>query len=174
MASGLEGGLVNIYDINTGSLIASLDGHSNHVFELELISDDVLASGSDDDTVRIWDLKNYTIKFILDSNGDKVYGLKLVSSNQLASVSKDTKITIWNTALGTYNTLSGHTSEIRYSIDMFNDGKTLVSGSYDLTIKLWNVNTGSCSNTISTGLKINSLAVLNSTLKSKIFIIHLA
>jgi WD40 repeat protein len=168
LASAFQGGLLYIYDINTGGLITSLIGHSGNVNELELINDDLLASAGDDNTVRIWDLKTYTNKFILTGHTDKVFGLKLVSSNLLASVSKDTTIKLWNiTSEALIRTVTGHTSEIRYYVDMFNDGQTLVSGSYDLSIKLWNVNSGLCSNTISTGLKTYSLAVLNSTLTSK-------
>ncbi len=171
LASGLQSGLLYIYDIKTGSLIASLIGHtSGNVNEIELINDDLLASAGDDNTVRIWDLKTFANKFTFTGHTNHVFGLKLVSPNQLASVSKDDMIKIWNITSGALiQSLTGHTGEIRYSIDMLNDGKTLVSGSYDLSIKLWNVNTVTYSNTISTGLKTYSLAVLNSTLKSKLF-----
>jgi F-box and WD-40 domain protein MET30 len=43
-----------------------------------------------------------------------------------------------------------------------NNGQTLVSGSFDETIKLWNWSTGECLSTLQTpGSTIRSLAVIN-------------
>ena len=58
-------------------------------------------------------------------------------------------------------TLTGHTRWIDMSIDLLNS-QTLVSGSEDGTIKLWNWSTGECLSTIQTpGSRIESLAVVN-------------
>ncbi len=57
-------------------------------------------------------------------------------------------------------TLSGHTNGIWYSVDLLNS-QTLVSGSLDQTIKLWNWSTGECLSTIkATGSVVYSLAVI--------------
>ena len=54
----------------------------------------------------------------------------------------------------------GHTSTIFWSLDLLNDGQTLVSGSGDKTIKLWNWATGECLKTIETGSSIHSLSII--------------
>jgi WD40 repeat protein len=54
-----------------------------------------------------------------------------------------------------------HTSSIGLSVDLLNS-QTLVSGSEDETIKLWNWSTGECFSTIQTpGSNIYALAVIN-------------
>ena len=58
-------------------------------------------------------------------------------------------------------TLSNHTSAIFWYVDLLNS-QTLVSGSVDQTIKLWNWSTGECLSTIRTaGSDIESLAIIN-------------
>ena len=79
----------------------------------------------------------------------------------MASGSYDTTIKLWDITSGQLiRTLTGHTSEIQWSIDLLNS-QTLVSCSGDGTIKLWNWSTGECLSTIQTpGSNITSLAVI--------------
>jgi WD40 repeat protein len=81
----------------------------------------------------------------------------------LASGSVDKTIKLWDITSGQLiRTLTGHTSDILWSVDLLNNGQTLVSGSFDQTIKLWNWSTGECLSTIKTpGSNIYALAVIN-------------
>jgi WD40 repeat protein len=155
---------INIYNINDGSLVSSLKGHTYYVYDLVQISDDILASaGGWDNTVRLWDLTTNTCKFILTGHTGGVFGLKQITSNILASGSTDSTIKLWDITEGQLiRTLTGHTDSIYWSIDLLNS-HTLVSGSYNGEIKLWNWSTGECLSTIkTTGSSIWSLAVVNS------------
>jgi WD40 repeat protein len=154
---------INIYNINDGNLVSSLNGHTSDVEDLVQISANLLASSSSDKTVRIWNLTTNTCKFILTGHTGDVYGLKQITSNILASGSDDATIKLWNITSGQLiRTLTGHTGWIWWSIDLINNGQTLVSGSQDETIKLWNWSTGECLSTIqTTGSTISSLAVID-------------
>jgi WD40 repeat protein len=162
LAAGLQNGDINIYNINDGNLVSSLKGHTSWVYDLVQISDELLASSSYDRTVRIWNLTTNTCKFILIGHTSSVEGLKQITSNILASGSVERTIKLWNITSGQLiRTLTDHTSEIRRSVDLLNNGQTLVSGSYYETIKLWNWSTGECFSTIqTTGSYIHSLAVI--------------
>jgi WD40 repeat protein len=161
LAAGLLNGDINIYNINDGNLVSSLKGHSDWVRDLVQISADLLASSSKDRTVRIWNLTTNTCKFILTGHTQSVFGLKQITSSILASGSSDKTILIDITSGQLIRTLTGHTSSILWSVDSFNNGQTLVSGSEDQTIKLWNWSTGECLSTIQTpGSYIRSLAVI--------------
>ena len=79
----------------------------------------------------------------------------------MASGSYDKTIKLWDTKSGQLiRTLKGHTSHILLSVDLLNNGQTLVSGSYDETIKLWNWSTGECLRTIQTNSEISTLSVI--------------
>jgi WD40 repeat protein len=161
LAAGLDRD-INIYNINDGNLVSSLNGHTGSVYDLVQISADLLASsGGADYTVRIWNLTTNTCKFILTGHTDGVYGLKQITSSILASGSYE-QIKLWDITTGQLiRNLRGHTSLIHYSLDLLNS-QTLVSGSQDQTIKLWNWSTGECLSTIkTTGSCIYSLAVIN-------------
>ena len=112
---------------------------------------------SDDYIIRIWYLNTNTIKFILQGHTSNVFGLKQISSDIFASGSYHTAIKLWNITSGSLiRSLTGHTGNIRLSVDVLNSGysQRLVSGSWDQTIKIWNYTTGDCLNTIQTGANI--------------------
>jgi WD40 repeat protein len=163
LAAGVGNGDINIYNINDGNLVSSLKGHTSYVWDLVLISNELLASSSWDQTVRIWNLTTNTCKFNLTGHTDYVNVLKQITSNILASGSHDGTIKLWDITSGQLiRTLTGHTGYIQWSVDLINNGQTLVSGSFDGTIKLWNWSTGECLSTIkTTGSNIISLAVIN-------------
>ncbi len=127
LAAGLNGS-INVYNLNDGSLVSTLKGHTGNVMDLVLINDEVLASSSEDSTVRIWDLATNTCKFTLQGHGSQVYGIKLISFDILASGAKDNQVKIWNITSGNLiRTLTGHTSSIWWSLDLMHNGQTLVS-----------------------------------------------
>ncbi len=163
LAAGLHYGDINIYNINDGNLVSSLNGHSIGVNDLVQLNEDLLASsGGYDQTVRIWNLTTNTCKFILTGHTNDVTGLKQITPNILASGSLDKTIKLWDIETGQLiRTLTGHANYIRWSVDLLNS-QTLVSGSLDQTIKLWNWSTGECLRTIQTpGSNIPSLSVIN-------------
>jgi WD40 repeat protein len=169
LAAGLATNNINIYNLNDGSLVSTLAGHSNWVNDLTLISSNfgsLLASSSYDQTVRIWNLTTNTQAFSLTGHTNQVYGLKLVTTNVLASGCQDNTIKLWNITSGQeIRSLTGHSSFIWWSVDlMLNDAKyqILVSGSWDQTIKFWNLTSGECLNTVNTGIQIRALNIIAS------------
>jgi len=170
LAIGLLSGQIDVYNIKDGSLMVSLKGHSMFINDIALISKSLIASSSQDKTIRIWDLTKNTTKFILAGHFGDVRGLKLISLDILASASSDSTIKLWNITSGILmRTLNGHTSNIQWSLDLLNDGQTLVSGSWDHTIKLWNWTSGQYLNSLDTGVQIYSLTKI----KSNRFIFYL-
>jgi WD40 repeat protein len=154
-------GDINIYNINNGILVTSLKGHTSYVNDLVQISANLLASSSRDKTVRIWNLRTKSCKFILTGHTRDVYGLKQITPSILASGSLDKTIKLLDIPSGQLKrTLTGHTNYVYLSIDLMNS-QTLVSGSWDKKIKLWNWSTGECLSTKkTTGSGFSSLAVI--------------
>ncbi len=170
---------IYIYNINDGSLVSRLQGHTHVVWDLFQISDELLASaGGYDQTVRIWNLTTNECKFNLTGHTDWVMGLKQITFDLLASGSYDATIKLWNTTSGELiRTLTNHTGYIEWSLDLIMDYRgekqtVLVSGGHlDKTIKVWNWTNGECLNSIQTDTVISSMAVLNSIeSKKRLFI----
>jgi WD40 repeat protein len=155
---------LQIYNYETGDFIRSLSGHSNHVYSIELLSEQFMASGAADQKVIIWDLSSYRNKYTLTGHTHWVRCIKRFSSNLMASGDFDGLIIVWNWLTGEriFN-LTGHTNTLELnSLDLFDD-QTLISGSNDRTVKFWNITNGTLIRSINTGIQISALAILKSS-----------
>jgi WD40 repeat protein len=139
LASG-DGNMIRLWNIYSGELIRTLNGHSSDVFSLAFSPDgNFLASGSLNKTVKTW--KVSTGKNLSSFTGHSKAVTSLAYSPNgmfLTSSSSDKTIKIWNTKTSRLlKILNGHSNSI--STLAFNpNGMTLVSGSWDGSIKLWN------------------------------------
>jgi WD40 repeat protein len=164
---------LQIYNYETGDLIQTLNGHSSSVRSIEMLSDQYMASGGADQKVIIWDLSSYSIKYTLTGHSSPVTCIKRLSFNLLASGDVSGLIIIWNWLTGEriFN-LNGHTNAIYNSLDLC-DEQTLISGSLDQTVKLWNITNGTLIRSIDVDIKISALAMLNSSEFDKLKIVLL-
>ena len=165
---------IQIFNINDGSLVGTLKGHTSSIKDLVQMSANILASSSQDQTIRIWDLATQSSKFTLKGHTSWTTGLKQISSQILASASPDKTIKLWDTTSGQLlRTLTGHTDQLYFSLDLLNNngGQTsLVSGGYDKTIKVWDWSTGNLLSSVNTNSVIWSLVVLNKSISKYLFI----
>jgi WD40 repeat protein len=156
---------LQIYDYQTGALNRTLNGHSNYVRSIEMLSEQFMASGGDDQKLIIWDLSSYTIKYTLTGHTSAVYCIKRLSSSLIASGYWNGKIIIWNWLTGEqiFN-LTGHTDKFySNSLDLY-DKQTLISGSVDKTVKFWNITNGELIRSINASISILSLTMLKTSL----------
>ena len=154
---------LQIYNINDGALVSSLQGHTSWVYDLVQLSSDLLASASQDKTVRIWNLTTNSSKFTLQGHTNWVNSLRQVSAQVVASASQDATIRLWNVTSGLeMRALTGHTGAIYWSLDMTSGGQaTVVSGAGDQSIRVWNWTSGECLRTSAQpNSNIRSLAVI--------------
>jgi WD40 repeat protein len=169
LACGCAGSINNlrIFNYTTGSWSKTLNGHTANVNAIEVLSEQFIASGGDDSGVFIWDLKTYSSKYTLTGHTISIYCIKRLSSNLIASGDGNGLIIVWNWLLGkrVYN-LTGHTNLLYLSsLDLYDD-QTLISGSWDRTVKFWNITNGELIRSFNAGIQINALVMLNSTSKN--------
>jgi WD40 repeat protein len=161
LAAGVYSGNILIYNINNGRLVTSLIGHTYGVSELVLISSNLLASSSGGDvTTRIWDLaNNYTSKLAINVGSDHY---EKISCSALATYPGDYRIKLWDIESGQLvKVLSGHSSNIYgHSYDILSYGQTIVSGSWDQTIRIWDLITGQCLSKLNTPKYVMALAIV--------------
>jgi WD40 repeat protein len=163
---GTYGGSNNlqIFNYNTGALNRTLIGHSDHVRSIEMLSGQFMASGGADQNVIIWDLFSYSIKYSLTGHTISVTCVKRLSSNLMASGDWNGTIIVWNWLTGEriFN-LNGHTSGLYLnSLDLYDD-QTLISGSWDRTVKFWNITNDALIRSIDVDIQISALAMLKSS-----------
>ncbi len=136
---------INIYNINDGSLVSTLQ--VGYVKDLVQFRNSDLFAASYDFTIRIWNLTTNS-QLNLQGHNKYVGALMQISSQILASSSDDSTIKLWNITNGQLiRTLENMGSISGYSIDVMNEnnnggGLILISGSYAQTLKLWNWTTG--------------------------------
>ena len=148
IASASTDRTIKIWNI-LGKNTKTLTGHSYSIFSL--IADphsSLLISGSMDKSIRIWDLKARKMKNCLTGHKHSVSALCLIPKllwkskvlRCLASGSYDKSIHIRD--LESYKvkyTLKGHTHGVS-SIIYYAEKGYLVSGSFDYTVKIWDIN----------------------------------
>ena len=160
LVSGNDDRTVKLWDLATGKCYQTLRGHANSVCAVAFSPDDrTLASGSEDQTVKLYDVNTGECRHTLRGHTSRIWSVAFSPDGQtLASGSEDYTIKIWdvNTAQ-CRQTLQAHTSwvcAVAFSPippnppSLGGQGGILASGSYDQTVKLWDLKTGECLQTL--------------------------
>lgn len=147
-------------------------GHLKTIFAILKISSEFIATASDDGTVKIWNLKGQRCVATLKGHKAGVRSLTLLRNSNLVSASWDRTIKIWDSNrlfqarysptklqegrdeksdnenqyqcemnMPCIKTLTGHVNSV-LCVGTLSDGKTIISGSTDYTVRLWNSETG--------------------------------
>lgn len=73
-----------------------LEGHTDMISALKLLSHDQLASGSLDHTIRIWNLRTAECTRVLTGHSSAISTLEIQATGELVSGSWDKTLRIWN------------------------------------------------------------------------------
>lgn len=142
--------IVWLWDSNTGELINTLEGHTNHVWVTTFTSDSqILASACDDHTVGLWNVSTGENLHFLTGHTDDIRSVSISPDDTtVASASLDGSVKLWSVSTGELlaSIDDAHSAGIR-SIDFSHDGQMLATGSEDNTIRLW-TSTGQLLNTL--------------------------
>ena len=138
--------LLQIWEIAKGRIRNIFVGHQQKIYSLDFSGDGgLIISGSGDNAIRIWDMYDMSSKILTISNSDgsDFSGVTWVTISPdgalVAAGYLDTTVCIWDIATGALlERLQGH-KDFVYSVAFTSDGKGLVSGSWDNSLKYWDV-----------------------------------
>jgi WD40 repeat protein len=110
-----------------------------------------LLSGSSDNNIKLWDVESATLIKTFSEHVTNTWDVMFTPDGKSAISAENDYIVYWRNAVdGPIGKLAfyGHTGLVS-SVDMSNDMKTIISGSQDKTIKVWDAHTGDLLKTIS-------------------------
>jgi F-box and WD-40 domain protein CDC4 len=169
--TGSDDNNIHVYDTKTGALRAKLEGHEGGVWALQY-EGNVLVSGSTDRSVRVWDIKEgiethvfrghtstvRCLQILMPTKiGENAEGRSIMMPKQplIITGSRDSNLRVWTLPRAGdtpfvqnedddvnpffIRALTGHQHSVR-AIAAHAD--TLVSGSYDCTVRVWKISTG--------------------------------
>lgn len=141
---------IKIWHIGARDLIDILHKHNGVVRCVAFTPDGrMLATGGDDRKILFWDMTQRQVAIALSLDDTAAHSLVFSQDGQTLITGSYRKIKVWDTSKLATNLkdprpqhiLMGHTHIVR-SLAMSADGKLLVSGSLDKTIKIWQLETG--------------------------------
>lgn len=139
LAMGSSDSIVTLWGVTEKKLLTQLVGHSMEVLTIAFSEEGVLATGSGDGSIRLWEMHGLA---------DPSYRRDLINAN--ASLKQITHPVYDKSIELLRATLNGHAGPVT-SVAFVPDGKSLVSGGKDGSVKLWSTTKRSANSTVELG-----------------------
>ena len=146
--------LIKVWELASGKCVHTLKEHTGPIYCLKMLPMGThLISGSFDTTIKVWDLKSMRCVNTLKGHTFDVNCMELLSNGQLLSASSDKTIKLWNMfGQKCVKTFKGHAQGVLCLTLVVRDAAQqqqppsvrIVSGSFDNTIKLWELTGTEC------------------------------
>ncbi|BFZ62725.1 U3 small nucleolar RNA-associated protein 13 [Saitoella coloradoensis] len=155
------------YELPSGRLIRSTKAHEAPVIVMDADpTSTLIATGGAEGAVKVWDVDGGFVTHHFKGHGGVVSALKFWGEKgggkwYLATGSDDCKVRVWDLVKRTcIAVLDSHVSVIR-GLDFSEDGKTLISGSRDKVVNVWDMKTFKLTKTIPTYESLETVGYLS-------------
>eukprot|EP00117_Sycon_ciliatum_P040688 scpid31882/ scgid29858/ E3 ubiquitin-protein ligase TRAF7; RING finger and WD repeat-containing protein 1; RING finger protein 119; TNF receptor-associated factor 7 len=141
--------IIRVWDTSQHTMVRELAGQ-NHWVRALVATDRYLYAGSYQ-SIKVWDLETFDTVQMVDVSGGSVYSLQ-VTNELLICGTYENSIHIWslsNLEQTQKTTLTGHAGTV-YALVVVESGgqQRLFSASYDRTIRVWNLDSMTCMQTL--------------------------
>jgi WD40 repeat protein len=135
-----------VWNLQTGEIIHSIEGHSHWVLSVAISSDgNTLVSGSADKTIKVWNLKTGQVIRTLNGHSSWITAVAIpADGKKIVSGSTDKTIKIWELNTGKLSKTIKNEKELSsvLSLCISQDRKVIACGSTNNKITLWNLDSG--------------------------------
>jgi WD40 repeat protein len=140
MAAAGRNGKIRVWNVSNGSGQHDIETGGRRVRALAFSPDGGrIAAAGNSPNIEIFDVASGKSIMSLSTRPAKVYSLSFIDSQHLATGGTDDRITLWDLDSKQADAqLVGHTGTVA-AIACDSTGRILVSGSYDTTLRVWNL-----------------------------------
>lgn len=132
IAAGGGKGAIRIFEVSSGKLVATLEGHQKPVFTLSWSPDgSKLASGGMDGKVLLWDVKTWKLRETLHSFKGYVFSVRHRPDGKRMAVGSDGALTLLDSKTGKEEAEQKKHVNAVFCVDWTKDGGTVVAGRWD-------------------------------------------
>jgi WD40 repeat protein len=151
LASGNDDSTLTVWQLKTGKTLRTIMGNQEGIEAIAFNPQGtLLASSGEDRTIKLWDVKTGQLRLTLkenNANEGHPESILFASDGQTLLSGDQAGIHQWNVFTGKVMRLFPDSSRLVRSLALSPDGRTLVSGHADNTVKTWNLSTGEPINT---------------------------
>jgi WD40 repeat protein len=139
IAAAGRSGDVHFFDAVTGSSMGEVTLHRRRIHHVEFIGQsNLIVTASEDGHAIVYDVESKQVIHDLTAPGCKLFAACMIGVTHLAIGGSDNNIRIYDLDSGVQvDELLGHRGSIA---TLKSSGRTLYSGSYDTTLRRWNLN----------------------------------
>jgi WD40 repeat protein len=163
IASGDCNNVVKLWELTSGQEVRSLRGHTDWVEAVQFLPDHVrIVSGARDGALRVWNWTTGREICVLKEQSDWVRSVGLLADGRRAVCSSGHDLVIWDlVSRRKVVELKGHTRAVEASA-VSADGRFIVSGATDNTVRLWSGGTGKAITNFTVDAMVTACAIVPS------------
>ncbi len=144
LASAGADRMMKVFDVNSGALVRTFEGHTHHVLGVSWRGDGkMLATAGADSAVKMWDFATGEQPRPPHTMGKEATAIRFLpfSSNVLVS-SGDKQVHGYQTTPNSGQYRGWGSNDFLYSLGVSGDGKTLIAGGQEGILRYWNHENG--------------------------------
>ncbi len=151
-------GTIRMWDLRTGEILHTLEGHKDWVSALAVLDHRRLISASADRTLRLWDVETGKPLQILAGHSSWVRAVAILDERRVISASYDETLRLWDLeSRETLQELRGHTGPVSAVAAL--EEHHVISASLDQTVRIWELESGATEATFTLDAPIMTAAI---------------